>query len=85
MCGGDVRSSIRCGRHGELHAAPVAITISGAEDFSLSHWEVGRAPRNPCPLSVSAPPLAVGLPVGPGPLENSLHTTGTSLVLTALV
>lgn len=57
----------------------------GAEGFSLSHWEVGRTPRNLCPLRVSAPPLAMGLPVGPGPSENSLHTTGTSLVLTALV
>ena len=69
------RSARRCHRHHRLR---------WSEGFSLSHpgkW--AGHPETSVPSACQPRPLAMSLPTGPGPSENSLHTAGPSLVITA--
>lgn len=74
-------SSWRSARHSSCHHH-----LRWSEGFCL--WHPGKwagHPETSVPSACQPCLLAMSLPAGPGPSENSLHTTGTSLVITAPV
>lgn len=74
-------SSWRSARRSSCHHR-----LRRSEGFCL--WHPGKWAGHPepsVPLARQLCLLAMSLPAGPGPSENSLHTTGTTLVITAPV